>query len=65
MKQLVTALLVFVALASIGQRLNSEKKVLMVVSSYGKDQGQTRPGYEFDEFSQAYLLFKDNGLTVD
>tara|TARA_B100001245_G_scaffold232240_1_gene214143 strand:- start:705 stop:1823 length:1119 start_codon:yes stop_codon:yes gene_type:complete len=65
MKQLVTVLLVFVALTSIGQRLNSEKKVLMVVSSYGKGQGQTRPGYEIDEFSQAYLIFKDNGLTVD
>ena len=37
----------------------------MVVSSYGKDQGATRPGYEFDEFSQAYLIFKANGMEVD
>ncbi|MEQ8242694.1 type 1 glutamine amidotransferase domain-containing protein [Fulvivirga sp.] len=41
------------------------KKVLMVVSSYGKDSGQVRPGYEFDELSQAYLVFKNNGLEID
>ena len=40
------------------------KKILMVVSSYGKDQGQTRPGFEFDEFSQAYLIFQSNQLQV-
>ena len=39
--------------------------VLMVVSSYGKDSGKKRPGYEFDEFSQAYLIFKSNNLNVD
>ena len=44
---------------------STSKKVLMVLSSYGKDQGQTRPGYEFDEFSQAYLIFKNNGLSID
>lgn len=37
----------------------------MVVSSYGKDAGQTRPGYEFDELTQAYLLFKSNGLMIE
>lgn len=40
-------------------------KVLIVVSSEGRDQGKTRPGYEMDEFAQAYLIFRDNGLTVD
>lgn len=39
--------------------------ILMVLSSYGKDSGKSRPGYEFDEFSQAYLLFKSNNLHVD
>ena len=39
--------------------------MLMVVSSYGKDEGASRPGYEFDEFSQAYLIFKANGMEVD
>lgn len=40
-------------------------KILMVVSSYGKDMGKTRPGYEMDEFSQAYLIFKANGLQIE
>ena len=40
-------------------------KVLIVVSGEGRDQGKTRPGYEFDELSQAWLIFKANGLEVD
>lgn len=40
-------------------------KVLIVVSGEGRDQGKTRPGYEFDELSQAWLIFKANGLQVD
>jgi putative intracellular protease/amidase len=40
-------------------------KIVMVVSSYGKDLGKTRPGYEMDEFSQAYAIFKANGLKID
>jgi putative intracellular protease/amidase len=39
------------------------KKVLMVVS--GNGQGEEQPGYEFDEFSKAYSVFKDNGIAVD
>lgn len=42
-----------------------EKRIFMVVSSYGKDGGKTRPGFEFDEFSQAYLIFVANGFAVD
>ncbi|WP_155944771.1 type 1 glutamine amidotransferase domain-containing protein [Pseudoxanthomonas sp. Root630] len=41
------------------------EKVLIVVSGEGRDQGKTRPGYEFDELSQAWLIFKANGLQVD
>lgn len=41
------------------------KKILVVVSSYGKNEGKHRPGYEFEEFSQAWLIFKANGLEVD
>ncbi|MCH2055802.1 MAG: type 1 glutamine amidotransferase domain-containing protein [Thalassotalea sp.] len=44
---------------------NTYKRVLMVLSSYGKEQGKTQPGYEFDEFSKAYLVFKANGVNVD
>ncbi len=38
--------------------------VLLVVSGAGRDSGSTRPGFEMDELSQAYLIFKDNGFTV-
>ena len=39
----------------------------MVVSGNGHsvEKGEERPGYEFDEFSKAYSVFKDNGITVD
>ncbi len=40
-------------------------KIVMVLSSYGKDMGKIRPGFEMDEFSQAYLIFKANGFIVD
>lgn len=38
--------------------------VLIVVSGEGRDHGKTRPGFEMDEFAQAYLIFRDNGLAV-
>ena len=41
------------------------ERVLMVISGHGKDSGKTQPGYEFDEFAQAYLIFRDNGLAID
>lgn len=40
-------------------------RVLMVVSGYGVDEGETQPGFEFDEFAKAYLVFNNNGLEVD
>lgn len=40
-------------------------KVLIVVSSEGRDQGKTRPGFEMDEFAQAWLLLRANGLSVE
>jgi putative intracellular protease/amidase len=43
---------------------NVEKNVLMVVSSNGKADGSA-PGYEFDEFAKAYLVFKQHGIKVD
>lgn len=39
--------------------------VLIVLSGEGRDAGKTRPGYEFDELSQAWLIFKANGLAVE
>ena len=48
---------------STGKQGSADKKVLMVVTSYGK--GEERPGYEFDEFAKAYTVFKANGINVD
>ena len=42
-----------------------QQKVLIVVSGEGRDQGKTRPGFEMDEFAQAYLIFRENGLDVE
>lgn len=41
------------------------QKVLIVVSSEGRDHGKTRPGFEMDELAQAWLILKANGLHVD
>jgi putative intracellular protease/amidase len=39
--------------------------VLIVVSGEGRDQGRSRPGFEMDELSQAWLVFRDNGLDIE
>jgi putative intracellular protease/amidase len=44
---------------------NTSDRVLLVISSHGLDEGKTRPGFEMDELSKAYLVFKDNGFQVD
>lgn len=53
--------------ATVGDAASAGAKdrVLLVVSSHGLDDGKTRPGYEMDELSQAYVIFADNGLKVD
>ncbi len=43
----------------------TDRKVLIVVSSEGRDQGMTRPGFEFDEFAQAWSIFRANGFKVE
>lgn len=40
-------------------------RVLVVLSSEGRDQGRERPGFEMDELSQAWLILADNGLVLD
>jgi putative intracellular protease/amidase len=40
-------------------------RVLLVVSSHGRDDGKTQPGFEMDELSQAWLVLRANGLAVD
>lgn len=65
MKKSILLFTLLLPVLFFAQSKNHQKKVLMVVSSYGKDMGDTRPGYEFDEFSQAYLVFKANNVLVD
>ena len=40
-------------------------KVLLVVSSVGRDAGKTRPGFELDEFAKAWLTLRANGFEVE
>ncbi len=65
MKKFLFTLLFIFPVILFSQTENKQKKLLMVLSSYGSENGEKRPGYEFDEFSQAYLIFKNNGLLVD
>ncbi|MGH1386623.1 type 1 glutamine amidotransferase domain-containing protein [Kordia sp.] len=65
MKKIALTILLLIPILLFSQSNNNSKKIVMVVSSYGKDMGATRPGYEFDEFSQAYLIFKNNNLSID
>jgi putative intracellular protease/amidase len=44
---------------------DTSDRVLLVISSHGADEGKTRPGFEMDELTQAYAVFKDNGLQVE
>jgi len=65
MKKIILSIAFILPVMLFSQNSEATKKVLMVVSSYGKDEGAARPGYEFDEFSQAYLVFKNNDLAID
>jgi len=61
----LSSFLVSVILCLVTFVTNAAPKVLMVLSSYGENKGETKPGFEFGEFSQSYLIFKNNGLTID
>jgi putative intracellular protease/amidase len=62
---LLPALLVLACIVLVAMPAVAADKVLIVLSGEGRDGGKTRPGYEFDELSQAWLVFKANGLAVD
>ncbi len=65
-KLLLFSSLLFCSMVVFGQQSKPAKpKILIVVSSYGKDSGKTRPGFELDEFTQAYWIFKDNQMQVE
>jgi putative intracellular protease/amidase len=57
------------SIALIAQAAAPAPKVLLVVSSEGRDPdnkaGQQRPGFEMEEFAQAWLVLRANGLQVD
>lgn len=40
-------------------------KILLVASGHGRDEGRTQPGFEMDEFAQAWAVFRDNGFEVE
>lgn len=61
-----TIILALLLLNSVNTFADSHnKKVLMVLSGYGQQAGKEKPGYEFDEFSKAYLIFEHHGIEVD
>jgi putative intracellular protease/amidase len=67
-RQILAVITLFAVLIVTTAQLQAEtqtKKVLMVVSGNGQGEGEEQPGYEFSEFSKAYSVFKDNGVTVD
>jgi putative intracellular protease/amidase len=41
-----------------------DNRVVLVVSSAGRDSGRTHPGFEMDELAQAWLVFRSNGFDV-
>lgn len=63
-KQFIAFITMTIMIFSVNAQ-TQDKKVVMVVSSYGQQQGEERPGYEFDEFAKAYTVFKANGIKVD
>jgi putative intracellular protease/amidase len=67
LKQTLLIIATLITITSQVQASSDTKKVLMVVSGNGQNEkeGEEKPGYEFDEFSKAYSVFKDNGIVVD
>ena len=67
-KNIYSTIVSFLAIALLSVQVHAttiNKKVVMVISGYGQQQGEITPGYEFDEFSKAYTVFKANGIDVD
>lgn len=60
-----TALLAIALAAGPPAYATPPEKILLVLSGHGADAGKTRPGFEFDEFAQAYAVFRDNGFVVE
>lgn len=70
MQRILTRIFSIVFLCSVvssalASSSDAQTRILMVVSSYGQAQGKEKPGFEFDEFAKAFLMFKANGIEVD
>ncbi|UAM97960.1 type 1 glutamine amidotransferase domain-containing protein [Polaribacter litorisediminis] len=65
MKNYITLLLLLITASTFSQSTSKiQKRVLIVLSSYGKDNGNARPGFEFEEFVDAYNIFTQNNVKV-
>lgn len=64
MRKLLLALAA-VAVAVVAMPAQAAQKVLLVVSANGRDGGETRPGFEFDEYAQAWDVLRKNGIEVE
>lgn len=65
MRHAFVSTLLAAALVLVPALSRATDTVLIVLSGEGRDAGKTRPGYEFDELAQAWLIFKANGLAVE
>lgn len=63
-KNITVVLLLFTMITFAQSAAKNQKNVLLIVSSYGKDNGTTRPGFEFEEFVDAYNIFTSNNSKV-
>ena len=57
----------FITPISVAANIDDQPNILMVLSSYGEknaDGELVKPGYEFDEMSKSYLVFKAAGANV-
>ena len=70
MQRILTRIFSIVFLCSVvssalASKSDAQARILMVVSGYGQAQGKEKPGFEFDEFAKAFLVFRANGIMVD
>lgn len=65
--RMILGLLLVLGVATQGAARAAEspsRSVLFVVSSEGRSGGAVRPGFEMDELSQAWAIFRDNGIKT-
>lgn len=61
---LLSILVLSIGITHTAIQAQPQQRIVMVLSGYGQAD-EKAPGYEFDEFSKAYLLFKAHGVAVD